>query len=626
MHRPVNHLPPRPSRRIAKNLYSIFAILTVCTLGLPTQARALDALPALQEQDPDILLKERPRDMPDWATDNFKRRDAGLDGWRTEVLHGSAKGQLKKVIAYLLGAATESENQALGLDLQSALDPNFACLTELRPAQLQMVYQDGTTRNWRAASIASGLYQQEDLAILSGALIEPFASASEIHPFFKFINVDLLEDGGFQTNALVHFSAHTADGLVQSNSKWACEWSIGLTDEDVKLRSLKLLEYEEAITPKALFGDISSHVFGRLPFWRNEFLRGVDDYQNKVDRLFGQAFVGSQGFAVGDINGDGLDDIYVTQQGGLPNRMFLHNADGTTTDYTRRSNLGILETSRSALFVDLDNDGDQDVAIAIGQNILVAYNDGRGTFGQFTPLNGTGIEDIYSMSAADADGDGDLDLYACRYVANGLVGGVPTPYHDANNGASNFFWRNDGIGKFTDATVESGLDSNNSKFSLASIWLDFDLDGDLDLYVANDFGQNNLFVNENGKFRDMAAQAGVSDRAAGMGLSCADFDRDGDLDILVTNMFSSAGLRIAPQQQFQGDAHQKTQSHYVRHARGNTLLSSNGDGTYQDVTVANRVAVAGWSWGSKFVDFNNDGYPDIYSPNGFLTGKDKDDL
>jgi len=112
-----------------------------------------------------------------------------------------------------------------------------------------------------------------------------------------------------------------------------------------------------------------------------------------------------------------------------------------------------------------------------------------------------------------------------------------------------------------------------------------------------------------------------------MGVTVSDFDVDGDMDLYVTNMFSSAGLRIVPQtEHFMGGENVDVHQHYERHARGNSLLANRGDGTFEDVTMAAGVSVGGWAWGAKFVDFNNDGYEDVYSPNGFVTNPDEDDL
>jgi len=207
------------------------------------------------------------------------------------------------------------------------------------------------------------------------------------------------------------------------------------------------------------------------------------------------------------------------------------------------------------------------------------------------------------------------------------MGGVPAPYHDADNGATNFFWRNDGNQKWTESAAAVGLDDNNHKFSMAAVWHDLDDDGDLDLYVSNDFGRNNLYINDGqGRFSDQAIALGADDIGAAMGVSVSDYDRDGDSDILVTNMFSSAGRRIATQpDRFMKGQAQDVHKDYVRHARGNTLLANNR-GKFVDKTESSQMTVGGWGWGASFIDFNNDGYADIYSPNGFVTSEKSKDL
>lgn len=571
--------------------------------------------PAQEPKPTDVLIEKRTATLPAWAEDSFRRVDAGYDGWRSEVLHDSAKPVLKKLVAALGDSALPFPTDGIAAE--------FSAYTALRPSKLSPVLVRPGMQVHRASELAA-TESNTGWEVLVAPLREALGH-EHAHPFVKFVDIQMDPDS-FRGKALVHWSVQKEDGSqIQINATWMTEWEAS-DDEAPLLRGVAVLDYEEIRTPRPLFREVTGHLTSSLAFWEREVLTGIDDYHQKVDRLIGQAFIGSQGMAIGDVNGDGRDDIYLCAHGGAPNRLLIHTADGTLRDASENSNLDFLESTRSALFVDLDNDGDQDFVASLGSNLLVAYNDGQGQFAQFTPLNGKGNEDIYSLSAADADNDGDLDLYAVRYVANGIMGGVPTPYHNANNGASNFYWRNDGLGKFTDATVEVGLDHNNRKFSLASIWEDFDSDGDLDLYVANDFGDNNFYLNEGGKFRDVATERGAEDRAAGMGLATADFDLDGDMDLLITNMFSSAGLRIAPQQQFQGENHGEVAHEYVRHARGNTLLANDGNGHFTDVTETAGVAIAGWSWGSKFVDLDNDGYSDIYAPNGFLTGPVKDDL
>ena len=177
------------------------------------------------------------------------------------------------------------------------------------------------------------------------------------------------------------------------------------------------------------------------------------------------------------------------------------------------------------------------------------------------------------VSAADHDLDGDLDLYVFSYIfwagaGSKLTSSYPYPYHDANNGAPNFLYRNDGGFRFSDVTAESGLGVNNRRFSLAASWSDYDDDGDPDLYVANDFGKNNLYRNDGGKFLDVAEALGVEDTGNGMSVTWEDVDNDGHIDLYVGNMWSSAGNRLAIQPDF---ADEKLRPLYLRMARGNSI-------------------------------------------------------
>ncbi|MFQ5701964.1 MAG: FG-GAP repeat domain-containing protein, partial [Acidobacteriota bacterium] len=217
----------------------------------------------------------------------------------------------------------------------------------------------------------------------------------------------------------------------------------------------------------------------------------------------------------------------------------------------------------------------------------------------------------------------------CAYWASQHTFGeiaTPIPYHDANDGGANTLLANDGRWGFTDVTARVGLDANNHRWSFAASWEDFDNDGDPDLYVANDFGRNNLYRNEGGTFVDITASAGVEDMAAGMSATWGDYDQDGWMDIYVSNMFSSAGTRVTAQKAFKPDVPSATKARYQRHARGNSLLHNVGDGTFRDVSVQAGVTRAGWAWGSKFIDFDNDGREDLLVANGYLTREDTGDL
>ena len=144
--------------------------------------------------------------------------------------------------------------------------------------------------------------------------------------------------------------------------------------------------------------------------------------------------------------------------------------------------------------------------------------------------------------------------------------------------------------------------------------------------MANDYGRNNLYRNEGGRFRDVAAAAGVEDIASGMSASWGDYNRDGRMDLYVGNMFSAAGGRVAYQRKFHPGAAAETKSALRRLARGNSLFAGAADGVFRDVSLQAGAMMGRWAWSSLFVDLNGDGWEDLLVANGYLTGTSKDDL
>ncbi|MBV8820747.1 MAG: VCBS repeat-containing protein, partial [Acidobacteriaceae bacterium] len=302
-------------------------------------------------------------------------------------------------------------------------------------------------------------------------------------------------------------------------------------------------------------------------------------------------------------------------------------------DITERTGLGILDDTTSALFLDLRNSGRQDAVVLRGSGPLLFLNDGQGKF--------TLVESAFrfqtlpqgsftGMAAADYDRDGRLDLYLCCYVyfQSEDQYRYPIPYHDARNGPPNFLFRNrltaDG-GFFEEVTEAAGMNQNNDRFSFAPAWCDFDGDGWPDLYVANDFGRNNLYRNRAGKFRDEAAQAGVEDIGPGMSASWVDYDGDGRADLYVSNMWTAPGQRIVKDPAF--PPAKELQEEYRRHTKGNSLYRNRGDGTFEETGPSEGVEMGRWAWSSDAFDFDNDGSPEIYVTCGMLSQpRSKQDL
>jgi Flp pilus assembly protein TadD/peroxiredoxin len=380
-----------------------------------------------------------------------------------------------------------------------------------------------------------------------------------------------------------------------------------------------------------IFTEITQSALGANDSFRRQLNTDLDSWMATLDSVLTRDSNGHQGVSVGDADGDGLDDLYVAQPAGLPNRLYRNRGDSTYEDITDRAGVGVLDDTAQSLFADVDNDGDQDLVLATSTSLLLFINDGRGHFTpaadafQFArPLQGV----LTSIAMADYDRDGFLDLYVCVYSyffgAGEDKAGTPAPYYDARNGPPGVLFRNDGHRRFVDATHDAGLDAGNDRYHFAAAWADYDGDGWPDLLVANDFGTKNLYHNlgqRGGKviFEDVAARAGVLDHGAGMSAAFLDYDNDGLLDIYTGNMWSAPGLRVTSSPTFMPDATPEVRSYYRRHVRGNSLLRNVGNGRFEDKTLEAHADMGRWAWSSDALDFDSDGWDDLYIVNGMLT-------
>lgn len=557
--------------------------------------------------------------------DQRRALDPAEDGWNTEAISQATNARYK-LLAKLLQQPKISATSELG----KILSADFTCRA-LRPSNTKVLYSDGILQAARAdgSTTDSHTYRGVDGFLQAiHQLLDPLGLDKPRHVKFKQFKIEHNSSGPTRTTAYFHAFVVTQGGPTEINATWECWWQF--QGKTALLLRIDVQEFEETsakIDKPTLFTDCTAAVVGDSKAFRERLSYDVAYWRKRLPSNLNLQYHGHIGLAVGDVNGDGLEDVYLCQPGGLPNALFLHRPDGTVREIAAEAGVDVLNYTRGALFVDLDNDGDQDLILTVVDQLTFYSNDGHGHFTVETEV--PNIRGAYSISAADYDGDRDLDIYVCRHRADGHDKGefpVPYPYYEANNGGQNYFLRNEGNWQFTDATAEVGLDVDNTRFSFASSWEDFDNDGDLDLYVANDFGHNTLYRNDNGKFVSVAEKVGLEDAAFGMSVSWGDYNRDGLMDLYVGNMFSAAGNRITFQEQFRPQSKEESRKKYQRTARGNSLFENQGDGTFRDVSTHAAVTQGRWSWASLFADINNDGWEDLIVTNGFVTGDTIDDL
>src|SRR5258706_6561968 len=268
------------------------------------------------------------------------------------------------------------------------------------------------------------------------------------------------------------------------------------------------------------------------------------------------------GVAIGDYNNDGWDDIYVTCLG--PNHLLKNNGDGTFTDVTKKAGVGDPRWSTGAAFVDYDNDGKLDLFVSnyvdFDVNNLPEFGKGRTCQFKGIPV---------------------------QCGPRGLKGAGDTLYH------------NNGDGTFTDVSRKAGVSDPDGYYGLGVIASDFDGDGLVDIFVANDSTPNFLYHNNgDGTFKDIGFSSGIAVNENGseqgsMGVTLGDYDHDGRLDLFITN--------------FDDDY--------------NTLYHNDGKGSFTDVSYAAKIAAVSLpyvGWGTWFFDYDNDGWADLMVVNGHV--------
>lgn len=333
-----------------------------------------------------------------------------------------------------------------------------------------------------------------------------------------------------------------------------------------------------------------------------------------IDHVFKARDLTGGGAAFFDYDNDGDEDLYLTR-GQSRDHLYKNNGDGTFTRIN--DDIGLFASvqfnSMAVTTGDIDNDGDRDIFVStwemfngplipLGRNLLF-LNDGDGTFTEIGLEAGL-TETTFSEGAMflDYNKDGYLDIFvmnhieevAFAYDSTGVISGYA---HDC---FPNFLYRNNGDLTFTEMSQELGVTGVNG-CTIAGVSTDFDMDGDLDIYLANDFGYwleaNVLYENtgDDGTFIDISEESGADVQAFGMGIAAGDYDQDLDFDYYTTSI-------------------------------GRNILIQNDGDVFEDVTEfagVENATVPGdgntTGWGTAFLDVDNDGLLDLYVSNGRMS-------
>ena len=344
-----------------------------------------------------------------------------------------------------------------------------------------------------------------------------------------------------------------------------------------------------------------------------DFVHEAPTLDPKLSHIMPQVASMGAAVAVTDVDRDGHFDVYVTNsKEGSKNRFYRNRGDGTFEETAER--LGVADVnhldngvSMGAVFGDYDNDGFEDLFLYKWGKPELFRNEHGTRFTRVT--DGTSLPAWANINTAvwlDYDRDGRLDLFLGGYYPERLnlwkladTKIMPESFEYANNGGRKYLYRNLGGGRFEEVSAKVGLAS--TRWALAAVAADLRGTGFPDLFVANDYGVSELFVNEGGRFREVGREAGVGYAPkSGMNASVGDILNQGKLAVYVSNI-SEEGILL----------------------QGNNLWVPTGGSAqlpkYENMARAMGVDLGGWSFGAQFGDLNNDGFLDLYLVNGYVS-------
>jgi enediyne biosynthesis protein E4 len=350
-----------------------------------------------------------------------------------------------------------------------------------------------------------------------------------------------------------------------------------------------------------------------------DFVHEAPTLDPKLAHIMPQVASMGAAVSVGDFDADGHPDLYVTNsREGSANRLFRNRGDGTFEDVAARLNVADVNrpetgVSMGSVWGDYDNDGFEDLLIYRWGRAELFHNDsGRGFTSATETANLPRWANINTAVWLDYDRDGLIDIFMGGYYPETVnlwkladTKMMPESFEYANNGGRKYLYRNLGGGRFEEVSERVGLVSR--RWALAAVAADLRGTGYPDLFIANDYGVSELFLNEGGRFREVGRESGVGYAPkSGMNASVGDVLNQDRFAIYVSNI-SEEGILI----------------------QGNNLWVQDGaagaDGAaakvprYENLATAMGIDLGGWSFGAQFGDLNNDGFLDLYLVNGYVS-------